>query len=435
MKILDIAIKDLTRSFRSAFAVGMMLGAPLLLTGLIYLAFGGKSGGDVSITAIQVGLVNADRLPGDSPLKDSLGTNIRSLFFDESVKSWINAHDYADEAAARAALDKQEIGVAVIIPADFSSQFFNAAGQVSQLSASAATQVLIISDPTLTIGPEVVEDMVASMLDGFSGGGVAIETLLSREKTNGLSPDPAHIPLWIERYSTWYANFQRDLFHNPEQAALVMVAPASSGTKTADPRQQMIGLTLVGQMIFFAFFTGANAMMSILREDEEGTLARMFATPTNRTLILAGKFLAVFITVLLQGVVMLLAGHYVFGVVWGQAVPVLLALTGQVVAASGLGVLLISFVRNTRQGGPVLGGGLTVMSMLGGLFTSNMPDALPAAFNQLANFIPQGWVLKSWRLVLSGQPLSALWLPFLVLLGMGLLMFILGALNFRKRYA
>ena len=40
MKILDIAFKDLTRSFRSAFAVGMMFVAPLLITGLIYFAFG-----------------------------------------------------------------------------------------------------------------------------------------------------------------------------------------------------------------------------------------------------------------------------------------------------------------------------------------------------------------------------------------------------------
>ena len=57
MKILDIALKDLTRSFRSAFAIGMMVVAPLMLTGLIYFAFGGMSSGDVSMTAIKVGVV------------------------------------------------------------------------------------------------------------------------------------------------------------------------------------------------------------------------------------------------------------------------------------------------------------------------------------------------------------------------------------------
>jgi hypothetical protein len=29
---------------------------------------------------------------------------------------------------------------------------------------------------------------------------------------------------------------------------------------------------------------------------------------------------------------------------------------------------------------------------------------MPAAFNTLANFVPQGWVLKSWRMAIGGQP-------------------------------
>ena len=41
MKILDIALKDLIRSSRSFFLIGMMFFAPLLLVGLIYFAFGG----------------------------------------------------------------------------------------------------------------------------------------------------------------------------------------------------------------------------------------------------------------------------------------------------------------------------------------------------------------------------------------------------------
>ncbi len=87
MKILDIAFKDLTRSFRSMFAIGMMVIAPLMLTGLIYFAFGGMSGGDVSMNAIRVGVVNADQLPDDTVIEAPIGDNIRSMFFDESVES------------------------------------------------------------------------------------------------------------------------------------------------------------------------------------------------------------------------------------------------------------------------------------------------------------------------------------------------------------
>ena len=62
------------------------------------------------------------------------------------------------------------------------------------------------------------------------------------------------------------------------------------------------------------------------------------------------------------------------------------------IAASGLGVLLISFVKNMRQTGFVLGGVLSVLGMLSGLFTANID--MPEAFNKLANFTPQGWVLQ-----------------------------------------
>jgi len=172
-----------------------------------------------------------------------------------------------------------------------------------------------------------------------------------------------------------------------------------------------------------------------LEESEEGTLARLFSTPTDRTSILAGKFAAVFFTVVLQGLVLMVAGHLIFGINWGAPLSAAIALMGQVIAATGLGVLLISLVKNTRQGGPVLGGGLTAMGMLGGLFTANMPNAMPAAMDVIANFTPQGWVLKAWRLVMDGGSAGDLLLPFGVLMGMGVVMFVIGARMFGKRFA
>ena len=426
MKILDIAFKDMTHSFRSVFAVGMMVVAPLMLTGMIYAAFGGMSGGDVSMTPIIVGVVNQDQLADNSMLDAPIGDNIRSMFFDESVRSWITASDYADDASARAAVDKQEIGVAIIIPANFTDRL---------LSGKKDTPVLIVSDPTLSIGPAVVEDMVTMMIDGMTGGGIAIETIMERLQINGQQSDPAQLPAWIQRYSDWYREFQRNLFHHPDKAVLVVVAPSAGEGGTADPIQQMMGLTMAGQMIFFAFFTGAYSMTSILKEQEEGTLARLFTTPTERTSILTGKFLAVFMIVILQGLVLMVAGHFAFGITWGEPAAAAIALTGQVIAATGLGVLLIAFVKSTRQEGAVLGGGLTALGMLGGLFTANMPNVMPAAMNKIALVIPQAWVLKSWKMVLDGQSASALLIPFAVVTFMGVVMFAVGAMMFRKRFA
>lgn len=422
MKILDIALKDLIRSTRSLFLIGMAIAAPLLLTALIYFAFGSISSGEMSMASITVGIVNADVLPADAPLEVPLGENIRSMFFDESVKSWLTASDYADEAAARAAVDAQEIGVAVIIPATFTKDY---------LAGKTDTAITILQDPTLTIGPTVVRDMVTSLLDGVAGGGIAYKVINERMTVNGKTLDPATIPTLFERYANWYADFQRAMFHTPEKAALMVKAPAVNGDMI-DSVRTMMGLVMSGQLIFFSFYTGAYAMMSILQESEEGTLERLFTTPTDRTTILAGKFLAVFITVLIQGAVLLIAGHYLFKINWGEPGSFTLSLLGQMFASVGLAVLLVSFIKTTKQAGPVFGGALTMLGMLSGLFTANMKIDI---FNTMGNFTPQGWVLKAWKLSIAGQPVSELIVPFIVMFAMGLVMFAIGARMFGKRFA
>lgn len=422
MKILDIALKDLVRSMRSLFLIGMAFAAPLLITALIYFSFGSIASGNVDMPTIKVGVVNLDGLPANSPLEAPLGESIRSMFFDKSVQAWIHASDYPNEATARAALNAQEIGVVVIIPATFTEEY---------LAGNTDTVITILQDPTLSIGPTVVRDMVTSLLDGVAGGGVAFEVLNERSQVNGQTLDPAIIPTFFETYSIWYADFQRAMFHSPETAALVVKSPVEKGD-TGNNIQNMMGMIMSGQLIFFSFFTGAYAMMSILQESEEGTLARLFTTPTNRTTILAGKFLAVLFTVIVQGAVLLAAGRYIFNIRWGETGSFLLSFMGQMFASVGLATLLVSFVKSSKQAGFVFGGALTTLGMISGLFTANIQIA---AFDLMGNFTPQGWVLKAWKLSLAGQPAGELILPFLVLTTMGIVMFAAGAMMFRRRFA
>ncbi len=423
MKVLDIAFKDLLRSFRSLFAIGMMVVAPLLLTGLIYFAFSGVGGEQPDMPAIQVGLVNQDVPPADVPF--NLGQNIVEMFTDESVADWLVATHYPDAAAARAAVDRQEVGTAVLIPADLSAALLSG-------ERGPDTAIVIVQDPTLAIGPQVVRDMITSLLDGFTGSGIALQVI--QERGAELQPGaPMQVGTLIEEYQSWYIDFQRALFHEPDKAALRTVVPSASGGATA-PMQQILTMIMVGQMIFFAFYTGAYSMMSILQEQEEGTLPRLFTTPTNRTLILAGKFLAVFLTVIGQGAALMVFGRLAFGVAWGRPASAVLAVVGQVIAAAGLGVMLISLVKNTRQAGAVLGGGLTAFGMLGGLFTVGI-QGMPAIFDTLSAFTPQGWVLKSWRVTIAGGAPGELLMPFAVSVAIGAIMFAIGAVLFRRRFA
>ena len=424
MKLFDIALKDLKRSFRSLFAIGMMFAAPLLITGLIYTAFGGIGSGNADFPVTKVVVVNQDTPPTGSP---DFGEMILSMFQDPSVSKWLQVSETANEAEAQNMVNQQKAGVAVIIPQGFSKAMVSGEGNAT---------IKLIQDPTLSIGPMVVKDMVGSLIDGTIGARIAIQAEDAQRQKLGLEADPGAQASMLQSYQAWFAEFQRNLYHSPE-AALVASSPNLSGGPTANQSgdlSRIMSFVLAGMMIFFGFYTGAYSMMSILREEEEGTLARLFTTPTDRTLILGGKFLAVLLMVTVQALVMLIVGAFAFHIDWGQPETIALALTGHVVTVTGLGVLLISMVKTSKQAGPVLGGALTGLGMLGGLFTVSVPN-MPKIFDTLGLFTPQGWVLKAWKACLEGGSPANLLTPTIVLLALGAVMFLAGAAIFRRRFA
>jgi ABC-2 type transport system permease protein len=424
MKILDIALKDLLRSFRSVFAVGMMFVAPLLITGLMYFAFGGLNAGTGSfnLPPLKVALVNLDR-PESAEFQ--FGQMLVDFFQDENMPGWLQSTELDSEASARAAINRQEAGVAVIIPTDFTALL---------LGGEKTAMLILIQDPTLSTGPQIVKDILTQFVDGVSGTRIALTIAGETSTDRGSALAPASIGAIVQAYSDWYTALSKNLHHS-ETPILAIQAPSSAQDQetSGNPIQKMIGLIMAGQMIFFAFFTGATTAQSILREDEEGTLPRLFTTPTPRSVILAGKFVAVFFTIAVQAAVLIFVSGLLFRIDWGQPLSLVLATFGLVVVAAGFGIFAVSFVKNNRQAGVVMGGLLAVTGMLGGLFTTNI--SMPKAFNTLNLFFPQGWVLRGWKLVLSGGSLVEVLLPVAMMLVIGAALFAAGVVIFKKRYA
>ena len=167
MKAIDIALKDMTRSFRSAFALVFMFGVPLLLTGMFYFMFGGaaKSDQGFSVPITNVVVANLDRgssgfdlakagIPGGSQAH-SLGDMVLSSLQDKSLASLMKVSTAASAETARADVDSQKAGVAIIIPADFSQQFSSQNGQAV---------IQFYKDPTLTLGPAIVQSVISQFI-------------------------------------------------------------------------------------------------------------------------------------------------------------------------------------------------------------------------------------------------------------------------------
>jgi ABC-2 type transport system permease protein len=423
MKVLDIALKDLLRSFRSGFALIFMFVMPLLTAGVIYFAFGGlasgKEGFEVPVTSVRV--VNLDRPPPQ--IGFSSGELLAEFLQSEELSDLLDVAAAPDESSARAAVDRQEADVAVIIPADFTASALDQEGQ---------TAVTLYHDPTLTLGPAIVKGVVGQFVDVFSGASIAAATAAAQSAEHGIAYDQAALQEVATRYSTWAQDLGEGM--GGGESTLMELRQPPGGGEQASEMAAMMARIVIAMAIFYAFFTGASAAQSILTEDEEGTLPRLFTTPTPRAAILGGKFLSIFMMVTVQVIVTLIAGAIIFDIRWGGLLPVAAAVAALVVSAAGFGLFLISFLKNSRQAGIVMGGALTVTGMAGGLMTTGFPNP-PGFIQTLSIVVPQGWSLRGWLQVLEGSGYSDLALSLLVTTAIGAVLFAVGALVFRRRYA
>jgi ABC-2 type transport system permease protein len=423
MKVFDIAFKDLLRSFRCAFLLVMMFVAPLLLTGLIYFAFGRAGGGRFELPLTRVQLSNLDQADSHSGL--SAGKMLVDYLQGDEVAGLLQVTVAPDEASARAAVEQQEADVAVLIPAELTA---------AAMDPAAGATVTLYHDPTLTIQPGIVRLIVGDYVDGFSGVKIALQVTAQGLATQSLELDPATIEQVEREYVAWVQSTGHT--HGSESVAVpnLTTRPPAGEATPSGPVSTLLGPVMAGMTIFFAFFTGAAGAASLLYEHEEGTLARLFTTPTPRAAILGGKFFAIMLTLAVQVLVLLLAGRFVFDIRWGQPATVLLLALGLVVAAAGFGVFLMSFVKTARQSGPVMGLTVSLTGMLGGLIpTGNLSQ--PGVFDTASLFLPQGWAMRGWKLAVNGASPGEVLLPVGVLLAAGLILFAVGVFVFRRRFA
>jgi ABC-2 type transport system permease protein len=412
---MDVALKDLKRVFRSPFALIMMFGAPLLLTGLLYFAFGGLTTGKGSfnLTRTRVIIANLDQPPTNA---FQAGEMLIQFLQNKELANVIEITLTTDESSARSAVDHQQADVALIIPTNFTQ---------AALTPNQNAAALLYQDPTLTIGPGIVKDLVKHFMDGFSGAKIAARVADNAVQQSGGQLDP-RVSEWA---STQYASYLQSSSH----AAALHITSTAGESEQAPSGLAMIGPIMAGMLVFFVFYMGANGAESIIREHEEGTLARLFTTPASALMILAGKFVSVLVTLALQATILIAASALIFHITWGRPLSVSLAVIGLIVAATGFGVMLMSFIKSTRQTGPVLGGVLTLTGLLGGLMTNGIPN-IPAVMDKVALTMPQGWALQALKLSLVGSGPETIVLPMLVLLVLGALFFGIGLTMFRRRF-
>jgi ABC-type multidrug transport system permease subunit len=441
MKLLDITLKDILQASRSRTIFFFMFVIPFGISLLFMLMFGGVGDDEgFQLPTIEVVIVNLDegRLPeqatqsftvdGDGPSADSfnsMGELLVQLLQSEAFADLMNVTVAESSDSAMAAVDSQDAGVAVILPADFTA---------SLIEQGASSTVELYQDPTLTISPLIVEAIVTQILDSFDSAKIGMDVTMERLAASGLALDGQRVQDIVLRFTTAFSDQQGS--GDSGEVVLVTVQPPPGVDEETDPLTEIVGVILGGMMIFFAFFTAAASMETILVEEERGTLARLFTTPTSHRTILGGKALSALIILIFQLIVLMTAGALVMNIYWGTPPSVILAATGIILVAVATGSFLVSMMQNTRQGGIIFGGVLTMTGMLGliPVFTSGNPNQ-PEALQIVSLLVPQGWAMRGLQLSIDGATFQEMLPVFGVILLWTIVLAFIGQHRLRKRFA
>ena len=413
-KILAIAWKDLRSTFRNVPALVMMLAAPLALAALLGFAFGGRRRVRHRRDQGRGGEPGQGRQPEAGQRTPAPPS--RSILTSKDLKDVLAEHEESSAPPPGQAVDDGKAAVAVIIPRDFSAVVYGS-------DPTATSQVELYENPTSEIGGSIVEGVVGQVLADFNGARAAAAGAVAAS-TRPATHRPAQV---AQRAAETFS-------HAGGVSAGLQISPAlAAGGARPSKDVSVTGLILAGMMIFFMFFGAANVARTILTEDRDGTMPRLFTTPTRHGTIIGGKFVAVFVTILLQAVVLLVAGRLLFSIQWGRLDAVILLTVVAAGVAGGLALLVISFAKTPAQAGAIGSGVYLVLALLGGNFTGTAQTGGTYAIVQ--KFTPNGWLIQGWDTTLRGGGAGDVRWQLLVPLGFAVAFFFFAVLRMRRRFA
>jgi len=174
--------------------------------------------------------------------------------------------------------------------------------------------------------------------------------------------------------------------------------------------------------------------MAIVKEKEYGTLEQLIVTPIRKFELIVGKLIPFTIIGFIEVLIVIAAAFIFFDVeLKGSLLLLLISCIPFLFSTLGLG-MLVSTISRTQQQAMMLAVFLIMLPFLylsGFTFpVENMPPIIQFA----SNFIPLKYFLIILRsLFLKGSGISELWDEMLIMLAIGLVVFPLSVLVFRKQ--
>lgn len=412
-KLILIGVKDLKLVFRDRAALTFMLLAPFLLTIGMGFVTGRFSGGSSGLADIPVIVVNLDN--------EQLGDALADVFSSEELADLMEPTASSDPEAARRLIDDDQASAAVIIPEGFTRSIIPAEGTTfdENYVEPETTKIEVYTNPSRPtssgVVKAIVDEFVSRVEEGRTSG---ITTILQLGAGGFITSDNAETEA-------------QNIFQNMDETETTAIRLKTNTQGAEAVEFDILAYMAPGMALLFLMYTVSYGGRSILQERSQGTLPRLLISPTSNTQVLGGKVLGIFLTGVAQVGILILASTLFFRVQWGDPLGVTALILAAVLGATGWGMLITALARSPAQVASIGSALMLIFGILGGSFINL--EQMPPLFRAISKITPNAWGLDGFTTLALGGNLSNLTEPITALLIMGIVLFGVSVLLFRRQ--
>lgn len=414
MKLLKIAWKDFTITYRDVTALLLMIVAPLAMTLVMAFAFSGSS--DAGFTVIPVALVNQD---------DGLfGEMIQQALISDAVQSYLEVTEISNLEEAQDELDQDKVGGIIFIPKEASASLqFNADENISNYE-DLSVDIDLFTNPVRPISGMIIESVLDSILvqinAGFAGGMMGFGDLLnmglvpSDDLTNGLGEE---IGRKIE-----------PLFNDYQ----LQITIETNYWAEEEDEFNWMSYMAPSMAILYLGFSMTTSARSLLSEKENGTFGRLLASPTRTWVLITGKMLGTFVVGLIQVFIFIIASIPLLGIHWGAPATLILFTLVLVLASASWGIVIASLAKNSGQASAL---GMAVNLIFAAIAGNFVPRGnYPEWLLKVGYLTPNAWGIEGYLKLINGGNFSDIQTGVIVLFIMSAVLLTIASLSFALQY-
>ncbi len=408
MRVIDLALKDLKQLVRDWKAAAFLIAMPIAFTLLFGFIFQG-AGGEEDLR-LPVGFLDQDDSVLSAQLLNLLGQSdaIRPVVLEGEDP--IGMEDLEQQ------VEEGDLAAAVVVPAGYGERVLD--GEEMSLP--------FVVDPASEAGVTAqagVQTGVARLMGGVETAHLAAQIL----QDQGGSADRVFLEETLrEAVAAW-----------EEPPMTVRMTQSGAVTEEGEETKGVFDMensythSSPGIMVQFTMAGLIGAAEILVLERKSKALRRLLTTAISRTGIILGHFLAMFVMVLAQILLLVGFGQFVLGVDYLREPLALLLMVVTIALWTASMGLLIGVVAKTEE--QVIIFSLIPMLVLSGLGGAWMPlEYTSPTFQTVGYLTPTAWAMEGLQnLIVRGMGLSSVLLPAGILLAYAGVLFGLAVWRFR----